>query len=159
MAPAYGRGLSFYSTVYLFQTQPLSTGAGRAGFCGEDYACLLMFCKNSVAVVGMICHDWGCTKHPVDVAFKKSSWHVKHTRCPHAMKIFLKKCCALFVHPPCHNSTSSAATSDSLPKHQTQAYHRKSSGTEPAGKALNVVKEKTAENKEALSSKLVNFFR
>ena len=159
MAPAWWQGL-----IFLFHSLSLSDSAAfhggwpcrilRWGLCH-----LLMFCKNSVAVVGMICHDWGCTKHPVDVAFKKSSWHVKHTRCPHAMKTFLKKCCALFVQPPGHNSTSSAATSDSLPKHQTQAYHRKSSGTEPAGKALNVVKEKTAENKEALSSKLVKFFR
>ena len=39
---------------------------------------------------------WLISKHPADVLFKKSSGHVRHTRCPHTLKTFLKKCCALF---------------------------------------------------------------
>ena len=36
------------SAVFLFQTQPLSTVAFCAVFCGENYACLLVFGKNSL---------------------------------------------------------------------------------------------------------------
>ena len=64
----------FFFAVFLFQTQPLSTVAGCAGFCGEDYACLLVFDKNSLDGGGLVVYFiLAVFKHPADVLFNKEA--------------------------------------------------------------------------------------
>jgi len=78
-------------------TPQLSTGACRIASRSEDYACLFPFYQNSgMEVEGVLFSDLVYSKHPADVPFKKSSGHVRHIKCPHTLKTFLKKCCALF---------------------------------------------------------------
>ena len=77
----------------------LPTGACRFVLRSEDYAGLFPFCQNSGrSGIGIFC-DLACSKHPADVPFKKSSGHVRHIKCPHTLKTFLKSAMHFLNNP------------------------------------------------------------
>ena len=73
-------------------TQLLSTGACRFLFMWRGhmsvYRCFTKTRRREMWDENLLFESG--SKHPADVPFKKSSGHVRHIKCPHALKTFLK---------------------------------------------------------------------
>ena len=83
------------------------------------------------------------SKHPADVPFKKSSGHVRHIKCPHALKTFLKSATHFLKPGKCLRSDTLSRLLRQLAKPDCAAISFRKKKQEPPWKALNVDAGKT----------------
>ena len=140
MAPAWRQGLFAYPAVFrrfsLSDSDTFHGGLAVPDFCGEDHACYLVFGKNSSSgECWYVILIWLFSKHPADVSFKKSSGHVRHIKCPHDLKTFLKKCFRTFLKTAkCENYKIPSVRLKQFVKTPNAVISPQKSGTEPSGK-------------------------
>ena len=149
----------FLSAVFLFRLSHFPRWLAVPDFAVRTMSAYWCFAKTRhPAVIGIFFFDWFQNILRMYSSRKKQGTLRQASLPRDTLVSFLKSACALFEISQMRRLQNPPSSSDSLPKHQTQTYHRKSSGTEPPGKYWTSWKRKTAESKEALRSKIVKCY-